>query len=366
MAPTQKQKSVKFRKYVASLLIGAVLFTTAVPIPARAGVWGESIAAALLERALATIWEQIQAVLLGIAKKVAITLARDAANRLVAGGSSKKPVFITDYKQYIMNAAREEGMIYMDSLLTSALGGKSSMLNYIIAGGSLEQLGMNYMNYINADVTSAFAKDNCKYNLDQYSPNPMVSLGQGDWRVLNAIVSNDCNNPLGMRRTIIDQTRRQISAAEEIAKTKAIAGQGFVGVEINGKTVTPGSVISDVTSKVQTAVIDQIGMSTKWGELLAAAAGAFANQAMNNLYQRGFELVAKNITRELGKVDTQIKGARADLQRQLGPGSQFLRNSNQQLGGWNGSAASNGKYSGVQQSVINFNTTPNCTVAQGC
>ncbi|MFZ1626709.1 MAG: hypothetical protein WAT81_02800 [Candidatus Moraniibacteriota bacterium] len=358
MGTIQKQKSVKFRKYIASLLIGTVLFTTAVPLPARAGVWGESIAGELLGQVLDVIWEQLQAVLLGIAKKVAIQLARDAANRLVAGGSSKKPVFITDYKQYIMNAAHEEGRIYMDSLLTSALGGKNSMLNYVIAGGSLSQLGMNYMNYINADVSSAFARNNCKYNLDQYTSNPMVSLSQGDWRVLNAVVSNNCNNPLGMRRNIVEQTQRQISSVEEIAKTKAIAGQGFLGVEVNGKTVTPGSVISDVTSKLQTAIVDQIGMSTKWQELLAAAAGAFVNQAMNSLYQQGFEIVAKNLTRELGKVDTQIKGARADLQRQLGPGSQFLRNSNQQLGGWNGSAGTAGKYSGVQQSIINFNTTP--------
>lgn len=366
MQMIQKQKGIRFRKYIASLLIGAVLFTTAAPLPARAGVWGESIASGLLKQVLEVIWEQIQAVLLGIAKRVAIGLAKDAANRLVAGGSTKKAAFITDYNDYIYGVALDESLIYMNDLLTTATGGKSSALNYVVAGGSLQQLGMNYTNYLNAEVNSAFAKDRCKYNLDQYTPNAMVALGQGDWRVLNAVVGFDCNNPLGMSLNIKDKTQRQMSAAQEIAKTKAVAGQGFTGVEVNGKTITPGSIISNVTGNVENQVVNAIGSSTKWGELLAAAAGAFANQALNNLYQRGFEEVSKNLNRELGKVDNQIRGARQDLQQQLGPGSQFLRNANQQLGGWNGGASSSGRYTGTQQSVVNFNSTPNCTVDQGC
>lgn len=353
----QKSKMLRLQKYIASLLIGIILVTTSAPLPAQAGVWGESIASSFLKQALETIWTQIQAVLLGIAKRVAVGLAKDAANRLVAGGGSKKAAFITDYKQYIYGAAIDEGMIYMNDLLTSATGGKSSALNYIVAGGSLQQLGMNYMNYLNAEVNAAFVKNRCKYNLDQYTPNAMVSLGQGDWRVLNAMVAYDCNNPLGMSLTIKEETQRKINAQQEIAKTKAIAGQGFTGVEINGKTVSPGSIIADVTGNVENAVVNMIGTSSSWGELLSAAAGAFANQALNTLYQRGFEMVSQNISRELGKVDQQIRGARLDLQQQLGPGSQFLRNANQQLGGWSG-GSSTGKYTGVQQSVVNFNSVP--------
>jgi hypothetical protein len=158
---------------------------------------------------------------------------------------------------------------------------------------------------------------------------------------------------------IKEETEKKVAQQQEIAKTKAIAGSGFTGVEINGKTVSPGSIIAGITETTQTEVLRLVGNSTEWGELIAAAAGAFANQALNNMYQQGFEMVSKNISRELGKVDTQIRGARADLQRQLGPGSQFMRNSNQQLGGWSGSASSAGKYTGVQQSLVNFNSAPN-------
>lgn len=353
----QKSKMLWIRKYIATFLMGVVFVTTSVPLPAQAGVWGEPIAATFLERALTVVWENMQGVLLGIGKRIAVQLAQSAADRLVAGGGSKKAAFITDYKQYIYGAAVDEGMIYMNDLLTSATGGKNSALNYIVAGGSLQSLGMNYMNYLNAEVNAAFVKDRCKYNLDQYTPNAMVSLGQGDWRILNAVVAFDCNNPLGISLSIKEETQRKINAQQEIAKTKAIAGQGFTGVEINGKTVSPGSIIADVTSKTKTAVIDMIGTSNDWSELLASAAGAFANRALNNLYQRGFEMVSQNISRELGKVDQQIRSVRQDLQRQLGPGSQFSRNANQQLGGWSGGSSA-GKYTGVQQSIVNFNSVP--------
>lgn len=348
----------RFRKSIAVFLLCSIFFSTSVPLPVRAGVWGESIASSLLKQALETIWEQIQAMLLGVAKRVAVEMARDAANRLIAGGSSKKAAFITDYKEYIYGAALDEGMIYMNDLLTAVTDGKSSALNYVVAGGSLQQLGMNYMNYLNAEVNAAFAADRCKYNLDQYTSNVMLSLGEGDWRILNAVVSSDCNSPLALSLKIKEETQRRINQQQEISKTKAIAGQGFTGVEINGKTVSPGSVIADVTAQTQTLALELIPTAGNWGELIAAAAGAFANQAMNNLYQKGFEMVSQNISRELGKVDSEIRGARNDLQQQLGPGSQFMRNANQQLGGWSGSASSTGKYTGVQQSVVNFNSTP--------
>lgn len=356
MEIVRKQRGYRFKKHTAAFLIGVILVTGTIPRPAHA--WVAEFAAQIFKQSLEQIYVQIQAVLLGIAKRVAIGLARDAANRLTAGGSSKKAAFITDYKQYIFGVALDEGMIYMNDLLTSATGGKSSALNYVVAGGSLKSLGMNYMNYLNAEVNAAFQKDRCRYNLDQYTANVAVSLGEGDWRVLNAVVAYDCNNPLGMSLSIKDETQRKISAQQEIAKTKAIAGQGFTGVEVNGKTVSPGSIIADVTGATQKLALDMLPNAGNWGELLAAAAGAFANQALNNLYQRGFELVSQNISRELGKVDSKIRGARQDLQQQLGPGSQFLRNSNQQLGGWSGSASSAGKYTGVQQSLVNFNSAP--------
>lgn len=357
----------KTKKYLVSLFIGAMVCTIAMPIPVRAGVWGETFLSAAFKEILEIIYKQIQSLLLGIGKRLAIGLARDAANRLVAGAGGKKTAFITDYKAYILGVALDEGLLYMNDLLTNVTGGRASAINYVVAGGSLERLGMNYLNILNAEVNAAFVKSRCQYTLNQYSKNVPLELGSGDWRLLNATISNDCNNPLGLSLMIKEETERTISSKQDLAKTRAIAGKGFTGVEVDGKIVSPGSIIAEVTQTTHDEVLRMIGNSKDWGELLASAASAFVNQALQNMYQRGFEEVSKGLRRTLGQVDSKLKAARNDLQKQLGPGSYFLRNANQQLGGYPGQYS--GKYTGVQQSIVNFNTQPELSCGQnnsGC
>ncbi|MFA9262408.1 MAG: hypothetical protein ACEQSB_03575 [Undibacterium sp.] len=360
--PVQKNTH-RYRQFIATLLIGMMVITISAPTPARAGVWGESIASSLLKQVLETIWEQIQAVLFGIAKRVAVGIARDAANRLTAGGMDHKPAFITDYKQFLFDAAIDEGLLYMDDLLTQTMGGKGSVLNYVAGGGSIQALGKQYMSLLNGEVKAGFAADNCKYTLDQYTPNPLSSIKKGDWRVLNA-ATFPCNNPLGLTNRTKNNVQRRANAKSQQQQIEAIVGKGFTGVkDKNGKTISPGSIIADITADVQTASMKLITGSTKWGELLSSAAGAFVNQALSNMYQKGFEDVSKKINRELGKVDAKLGAARADLHRQLGPGAVFLRNAEQQIGGTGNPGT--GKYTGVQTSVVYFNAgqTPDCSNA---
>lgn len=352
-----------FRKVLGSLLIGVMLIGTSAPAPARAGVWGESIASGLLKQVLETIWEQIQAILFGIAKKVAVGIARDQANRLTAGGMDKKPAFITDYKQFLFDVAIDEGLLYMDDLLSDTLGGKGSVLNYVAGGGSIEALGKQFLSVLNQEVKSGFQADNCKYTLDQYTSNPLSSIKRGDWRVLNA-ATFPCNNPLGLTNKTKNNVQRKSNAAAQQKQVEAIVGKGFLSVkDKNGKVTSPATVIEGITTDVQNASLKLITGSTKWGELLSSAAGAFVNQALSNMYQKGFEDVSKKLSRELGKVDAKLGAARADLHRQLGPGAVFLRNAEQHIGG-NGNPGT-GKYTGVQTSVVYFNSgqLPDCSNA---
>lgn len=345
----------KFQRFMAAFLVGAVLLTTSAPLPARAGVWGESLASGFLKQALEIIWEQIQALLFGIAKRVAIGIARDQANRLTAGGMDKKPAFITDYRQFIYGVVLDEALLYMDDLISQYTGGKNMELNYIAGGGSVQAIGQKYLALLNNEVKSNFSKENCKYNLDEYSPNPLHSLMKGNWRVANAMVTYPCNNPMGMTRHTRQNVERRISTRNAQQTAEAIAQKGYNSIkDKNGNIISPGSLINDVTSKIQNSATTMLENTGKWGELLAAAAGAFVNQALSNLYQKGFEDVSKKINRELGKVDSKLKAARADLSRELGPGAVFLRNAEQHLNG-QGSAGT-GKYTGVQQSVVNFNS----------
>jgi|GEM_PF-4611541 len=359
----EKQKQPRFRKSIAAILIGMMLITTSAPLPVQAGVWGENIASSFLKQVLEVIWQQIKALLFSIAKRVVIELARDAANRLTSGGMNKKPAFITDYKEFLYGVAMDEGLVYMDDLLATYLGGKGSGLSYAVSTGNLSGLGQNYLNYLNLEVKSQFTKDNCKYNLDQYTSNPVRDLSKGNYRVLNATVTYPCNNPLGLSLKTRKEVQKKIMNKRELNKTKAIAGQGFTGVEVDGKTYSPGKVIADMTSEANNLGNSLITDSRDLGELIGAAAGAFVNQAMSNMYQKGFENVSAKLTRELGRADKKIKAARADLERDLGPGAAFLRQADQHIG--SRSSGGTGKYTQVQNSIVNFQSD-NCTVEQGC
>lgn len=340
--------SRSWQKTLAIVSIAAFLLVAS-PKPVYA--W-DAIPAAAFKQAIETLWQAIQGLLKGIAKKLAVELAVRKANEVTGNGSKNSPTFITDYKQYLQEAVFIESSIVANDFLTETLGGKYSGLVYTVATGNLHTLGRNYVSYLAAEAKAGLAVGACKYNLDQYTVDPIASLQRGNWRVFNAMIANPCNNPAGysgqVRRFFQEDLRRRT----EVARTKAIANQGFVGTEKNGSITAPGILIKDLTAKVNALPYDLIAPANEWTEILAAAAGAFANTVMSNLVQRGFESVAKKVDRELGKVDKQVLDARKEIESQLGPGAYFLRNTVQQLGTGGTSRT------GTQQGTVQFNGVP--------
>lgn len=349
-----------WRKRIATFFIAGFLIA-AVPRPAYA--WGDYMGNAFgsfMDYMFATI----DGLLRGIVKKIAVELAVRTANKVTGNGNKNSPSFITDYKRYIYDIALNESLVFADNFLTETLGGKVSGLVYTAASGGLQSLGRNYMNYLAGEARNELNKGYCQYSLDQFSNDPIKDLGLGNWRVLNAIVANPCNNPAGYTNQVKQAFQQDLQRRAELARTKAIASQGFIGTEKNGQVTAPGVILKDLISKAQGTAFDLITQATGWSEILAAAAGAFSNQVITNLFQNGFESVAKKVDRELGKVDKSVMDARRDIERQLGPGANYFRNINQQTNGGNNNwNIPGGK---TQTGIITWPTTPNCTVDQGC
>lgn len=327
--------------------------------PVKAGIWGEGFASSFMQTAIEKVLEFIENMLKGIAKSLAVQLAVRQANKLTGDGHKNGPSFVTDYKRYIYSIALDESLVYANDFLTQTLGAKYSSLVYVAASGNLQSLGRNYMNYLAAEAKAGLLDNTyCKYNLDQYTNNPLTSLQKGDWRVFNAMVANPCNNPTGYTNQVKRAFQQDLQRRSELARTRVIAGQGYTGTEKNGIITAPGTLIKDITSKAQTTAMDLIPNATGWGEILSAAAGAFVNTVMTNMIQRGFESVAKKVDRELGKVDKKLLDARRDIETQLGPGAAFFRNNVQQVG----NAATNnlkiGGGSSQQKAKPQFNGVP--------
>lgn len=321
--------SQSLKKRLAIFFFCGFLFITA-PKPVYA--W-DAIPAELLGQTIDKLWIAIQGILKGLAKRLAVELAIRKANDLTGMGHKNSPTFITDYKNYLFAAVLDESLIAFDDVLTQTLGGKGSALVYTAATGGLQSLGRNYMNYLYSEGRSAIAEPYCRYTLDQYTSDPIRSLQDGDWRVFNAMVANSCNNPSGFAAQVRRQFEADLQRRAEAARTQAIANQGFLGPQKNGQLTAPGILIKELTANVQAIPSQMIGQANEWTEILSAAAGAFANTVMTNLFQKGFESVAKKIDRELGKVDSKVLEARRDIEKELGPGAYFFRNAVQHLGG---------------------------------
>ncbi len=329
------------RGMVAFFISGFLLVSAPKPVYA----W-DAIPAAAFHRAIDSLWQAIQGLLKGIAKRLAVELAVRKANEVTGDGHKNSPTFITDYKQYLQQAVLQETMIVANDFLTETLGAKYSGLVYTVASGNLQSLGRNYVSYLAAEAQAGLYSQTCKYNLDQYTTDPLTSLRNGNWRVFNAVVSNPCNNSAGYSAEVRRFFQEDLKKRAERAKVKAIANQGFVSSEKNGVITAPGILIKDLTAKVNALPYDLIAPANEWTEILAAAAGAFANTVMSNLVQRGFESVAKKVDRELGNVDKKVTEARQDIEKELGPGAYFLRATLQQ-------SASTGNTS-TQQGTVNF------------
>lgn len=350
------------RKKIAVFLMALFLLSATPVKTVHAGYWGESFMAMFSQVSIEKILAYLEQVLQGIAKRLVVELAVRKANDLTGDGHKNGPSFITDYKRYIYSIALDESMVFANDFLTETLGGKASGLVYTAATGGLQSLGRNYMNYLAAEARNGLTQNYCTYSLDQYTNDPILSLQTGDWRVFNAILANPCNNPAGYTNEVKRAFEMDLQKRAELAKTKAIASQGFIGTEKNGIITAPGVILKDLVSNVQKTSLELIPNANGWGEILAAGAGAFTNQLMTNLFQKGFESVAKKVDRELGKVDGKVLEARRDLEKELGPGANFFRNINQQTGGtgnWNIPGG------GQQTGVITW-PTQNCTVDQGC
>lgn len=342
----------RWRTRAAGLSLVIMLLMT-VPVPvARGAVWAENFGANFVQTAIEEVLKFIESTLKGIAKRLAVEMAVRQANKLTGHGDRNKPNFIQDYKDYLYAVALDETMVATNSFLTETLGAKYSALVYTSASGNLQSLGRNYMNYLAAEAQYGLSNSYCKYTLDQYTTDPILALNRGNWRVFNAIIANECNNPAGYARQTRKYFEEDLRRRSEANRTRALAGNGFLGPEKGGKITAPGAIIRDTISEAQTMGLKLIPAATGWGEILSAAAGAFVNTMMTNLVQDGFESVAKKVNRELGKVDAKVLEARRDLEQQLGPGAAvFLRNSNQQIGGNNVNRQNS-------EAKVNFNTTP--------
>ena len=312
-----------------------LLFNVFLPIhSARAGVWGESITATMLNQVLDTIKTQIEGAILGTLKVAAITMLNSKVGQMVGGSSAGSAMIISDWNQFLYEAPAEKVNVYMDDFFSNVTRGKYASANYVGLGDAIGNVNGNYVNYLvegaKASITTGGdSASPCTYTLDEYSDNPDMIFNNGDWQGFNAFFS-PCNNPWGIQIAAKSAYSQQLVKEQEQAKLEATS-PGFKAPKVDGKTVAPVATIEGIVKDTQNIGNQLIAVAKNPGEFLSGVVGALVNKTITNLVQRGVGKVQASIKREIGNFDKKVTTALNKIDKQLGPAARFTKNVSQRM-----------------------------------
>jgi hypothetical protein len=193
-----------------------------------------------------------------------------------------------------------------------------------ISGGSVT--GGNYAQYLERVGRAAISGGGQKtMTLNEYTPSPEVMFQQGDWRAFDSFISNPMNNPYGYSIAAEQAYQTKLEQEKEIARTEAIAYQGFKGTETSGGNITtPGSTIKSIVDNANDFGNKIISGASNPAEILSSLAATAANKAINGLVQKGIGEVQSQINKQIGAINNQARAIVNEATTALGPGAQFL------------------------------------------
>lgn len=291
------------------------------PQPAHA-YWGEAIMASMMKQMLEITARQMEGALLGTLKMAAVQVLNSKVGQLIGGGAGGRPLFITDFNEFLYQGPREKADLYMNDFFSMTTRGKGSSVNYVAVGSDAGSLGGDYTGYLVSSAQRATTHRTVSvYNLDEQGG--MKSFSEGNPRAFNAFFRNPMNNPYGYSLEAQQMYREQIETEQKVATTKALA-TGFLPKEQGGKVVSPAATIQSATTSVQNLGNDILASAENPGELLSGVVMSMANKLVSNLIQKGVGEVQSKISKEIKNVDKQIYGNIQKATNEKGPAAKYM------------------------------------------
>lgn len=308
------------RAFFTIFFCGLFLFSA---LEAHAEAWGSNMAAAIASQVMTKIQRQIEGALLGTLKIAAVQVLNSQVGQLIGGGVSGQPLFITDYNDFLYQRPRREADLYMNDFFTMTTRGRSSRANYIGAGNQ-GGIGNNYPRYLESvgrqsSVDSGTIR---VYNLDEYTSDPQTMFAKGDWRALDAFVSNPANNPYGYALQA-ERVHQNVLAQKQQARAIEAQSSGFIAARQGGRIVAPAGAVEATLNNVQDIPNRIIASASNPGELLSGVVSGVANRMISTLIQRGVGEAQVNIQRSTGGIYRSTAGTLGGVTETYGPGGIF-------------------------------------------
>lgn len=345
-----------YKKIFISSFFIVALFANMMSFTPKAHAWWtiSNIFGTITGSLLDTVKEQIKGAILASLKVAAVSVLNSKVGQMIGGTSVGDALVITDWYDFMYTRPAEQVTLYMNDFFTMSTRGKYASANYIGSRDTPDTVAGNYPAYLVAVAKQSIPPtgevDIPQFDLDQYSANPQTLFREGDFRGLNALVSNPMNNPFGFSLSAVSYSATKMNQAIEIAKTEA-QSSGFIGKKDKGKTITPAATIENALNDAQNIGNNIIAAAENEG-ILTNIVTAMVNKLVTNMIQKGVGKIQANIEKEVNRVDNQIVKALDKVNKELGPGAKFLKETSQKT------------------DVVKAYTSPppsaNCTVDQGC
>lgn len=288
-----------------------------------AGEWGTAdIFGDFVLNMLMQIRRQMEGSVIGALKMAAVQMLNQQVGQLIGGGAGGQPRIITNFNDFLYQGPRQRADLYMDDFFKLTTRGRGSAANYISVGGT-GGIGGGYTQYLESVGRQATVEAGapCAIDLGE-SANAGTWAEEGDFRGLNAFVSNPCNNPYGYALEAEDAYNGELMRQQEAAKIEATSS-GVLPVEEGGNVIAPAASVEAMMVKIQTLPVDIIANATNPAELMGGVVSSIANEIVGKLMRDGVGMVQTNMQRQIRGVNVQVSAALGQATGRSGPGAIF-------------------------------------------
>jgi hypothetical protein len=189
---------------------------------------------------------------------------------------------------------------------------------------SSEGVGGNYMSGL-SNIVGGITSQGSSFNKCPLSfEGNLTAKLSGN--VTNATFSADINkflsgnnNPVSYGVCMQNAYLEKLNSLKEIAKTKAIAYQGFIGTGMGGNIVYPGSAVAAKFFNVENMGNQVIANANGIAEVITSAVMKMTMDAMNNGIGNIQAQIQKGASNASGKLNTQSQ----NQSNNFGPGAMF-------------------------------------------
>ncbi len=297
-----KQLVNKIKNRALGLLVAIVVLGMA--NTAWAACPTENVLGMDLNSILNTVEQKTQSIILARMQQEAIKQIQSTMGDLMVGNNGNGSYIITSYEDFIYGTSQRAGEIWMTDFFKTAKEG--------VTPGEAEVLRS-----VETDLKKELFGGPPKQTLGSFVENetgekavdPIASMFKG--KNLDAFVefkTGNFNDPNVIKSRVTSMVLNYMNSVRDVQRTKAIANQGF-----NPQNGIPGSVISQLVAKTESAPIEMISNATSVEQVVTS----LATSTLTSFMRTGYSNVSLPALNQIQKLDEKYEGGVRSIQSMI-------------------------------------------------